>query len=642
MKMKCCFLFRKLEKFRNQEQRPPSIFTMAEPLDKCRRVEPSTQIPTLTVYTLAGHVVWGPEKIVAGMTVADLASKLDRPSSSPGLKLVHKEQILHTDVSLEGLLEPWELVVHFDPPKPYDHSFVKDFVELSNKNTDTLYMSHEWTHVPELAPQELQVLGAEVTHALIQSCEKGCSGIRFCVQLRLPASSPMILQRSTEDVTLKLESATFHGKGRLSLPEGIERLTAELVGQNSQMILAKLEFGMELDDEEWDDLSMSADEVKLLMSPLDRLIQRHASKVVREGVSFETNAVSEDLTKRLSSLIDQLKAAIAADYHPGTQDVVRDIVHPSLFPYVEGMSKTTDMTDVAPKEAGDEAMWTMGRPYESSKYQWLPAEVVVSASGKCSFETYINNLSRQEQPALYEALEELLSNALPHLETAWSHGSSVEPPEEDDDMLAGWMEHSEFEAWDPEAEHKSLRGKTIQVIVKIVDYELPPQGVHEGVWHVEGMSHENIVATAELILQKDAALKGGDLEFQRSFTSGEGGNMTMGLPQCRPSALDEVVDKGLVPLGHLPLPCGRLASWPNSHIHRVTRLENTAQEAATRRIIVFWLVNPEKRIVSTKHVPPQQGTMPLEEAFKHRLALMEERKYHKQAWNLREVTLCEH
>jgi len=513
-------------------------------------------------------------------------------------------------------------------------------VELSNKNTDTLYMSHEWTHVPELAPQELQVLGAEVTHALIQSCDMR-SGIRFCVQLRLPASSPMILQRSTEDVTLKLESATFHGKGRLSLPEGSERLTAELMRQDSKTILAKLEFDMELDDEEWDDLSMSTDEVKLLMSPLDRLIQRNASKVVREGFSFETNAVSEDLTKRLSSLIDRLKAATAADYHPGTQDVVRDIVHPALFPYVEGVSKTTDMTDVAPKEAGDKDMW--GRPYESSKYQWLPAEVVVSASGKCSFETYINNLSRQEQPALYEALEELLSNALPHLETAWSHGSSVDAPEEDDDMMAGSLENSDIEAWEPEAlEHKSLRGKTIQVIVKIVDYELPPQGVHEGVWHVEGMSHENIVATAELILQKDAALKGGDLEFQRSFTYAEGGNMTMGLPQCRPSALDEVVDKGLVPLGHLPLPCGRLASWPNSHIHQVTRLENTAQEAATRRIIVFWLVNPEKRIVSTKHVPPQQGTMPLEEAFKHRLALMEERKYHKQAWNLREVTLCEH
>lgn len=56
----------------------------------------------------------------------------------------------------------------------------------------------------------------------------------------------------------------------------------------------------------------------------------------------------------------------------------------------------------------------------------------------------------------------------------------------------------------------------------------------------------------------------------------------------------------------------------------------------------FWLVNPDVRVLSTKHVTKQQGTMPLEEAQRHRLELMEERKRHKQNWNLREVSLCEH
>ena len=36
----------------------------------------------------------------------------------------------------------------------------------------------------------------------------------------------------------------------------------------------------------------------------------------------------------------------------------------------------------------------------------------------------------------------------------------------------------------------SLRGQKLQVITKIVDYELQPEQSHEGVWHVEGMSHE--------------------------------------------------------------------------------------------------------------------------------------------------------
>ena len=58
--------------------------------------------------------------------------------------------------------------------------------------------------------------------------------------------------------------------------------------------------------------------------------------------------------------------------------------------------------------------------------------------------------------------------------------------------------------------------------------------------------------------------------------------------------------------------------------------------------MVFWLVNPERPIVSTREVRPQQGTMSLADAEKHRLALMKERKLHKQSLNVRAVSLCEH
>ena len=34
--------------------------------------------------------------------------------------------------------------------------------------------------------------------------------------------------------------------------------------------------------------------------------------------------------------------------------------------------------------------------------------------------------------------------------------------------------------------------------------------------------------------------------------------------------------------------------------------------------------------------------MSLETAKEHRLKLMEERKKHKQDWNVREISLCEH
>ena len=218
--------------------------------------------------------------------------------------------------------------------------------------------------------------------------------------------------------------------------------------------------------------------------------------------------------------------------------------------------------------------------------------------------------------SLYAALERLLGRCLPHLEAAWSHGKQVgafsDVADEDADnsdcshfaltallcFLGFGLSHLNVmrapatfpgpsgEGEPEEVELESLRGRYIQVITKIVDYELPAGATHEGVWHVEGMSHENIVATAELILKKDSGMHGGDLQFQRGFRASEGGPLVMGFPQSRPYQLDEVVDQGLVPLGTLPLPRGRLAAWPNSHIHRVAELSNRTTSPALRRIVV--------------------------------------------------------
>merc|ERR1739849_2336 len=99
--------------------------------------------------------------------------------------------------------------------------------------------------------------------------------------------------------------------------------------------------------------------------------------------------------------------------------------------------------------------------------------------------------------------------------------------------------------------------------------------------------------------------------------------------------VQHLINEGLVPLGRLELPQERLLAFPNSHVHRVTPLKNMASHAASRRIVVFWLVNPEVRIISTRHVAPQQSVMTREEALEHRLKLMEERKKYKQDWNVR-------
>ena len=59
-------------------------------------------------------------------------------------------------------------------------------------------------------------------------------------------------------------------------------------------------------------------------------------------------------------------------------------------------------------------------------------------------------------------------------------------------------------------------------------------------------------------------------------------------------------------------------------------------------MIVFWVVDPNVRLVSTREVAPQQTVIPKDEALAVRLELMEERKRHKQSLNVRAVSLCEH
>jgi hypothetical protein len=64
---------------------------------------------------------------------------------------------------------------------------------------------------------------------------------------------------------------------------------------------------------------------------------------------------------------------------------------------------------------------------------------------------------------------------------------------------------------------------------------------------------------------------------------------------------------------------------------------------AKRRIIVFWLVDPErKEMVTSAEINPQQVLFSREDALRYRLELMEERKRHKQDFNVREIELCEH
>lgn len=66
-------------------------------------------------------------------------------------------------------------------------------------------------------------------------------------------------------------------------------------------------------------------------------------------------------------------------------------------------------------------------------------------------------------------------------------------PEEDDD---DWFDKEEG-SYEPNLD-LNLRERELKVVVKIVDYELSENDIYDGVWHVEGMSHESSTLTCSV------------------------------------------------------------------------------------------------------------------------------------------------
>lgn len=151
--------------------------------------------------------------------------------------------------------------------------------------------------------------------------------------------------------------------------------------------------------------------------------------------------VSPELRDALRDAFDQLKKDQAAspDWHPKTNDMVQDLVHPSMFPLVYGRSKalkeeavgTTNAIDkfagkgeVIPKEGEQQPQSGFGHgigasevppEFWSDTYQWLPANVAFKSDndGSVEFTSYINNLHPVKYANIYRTIEKLIETSLP-------------------------------------------------------------------------------------------------------------------------------------------------------------------------------------------------------------------------------------
>ena len=169
----------------------------------------------------------------------------------------------------------------------------------------------------------------------------------------------------------------------------------------------------------------------------------------------------------------------------------------------------------------------------------------------------------------------------------------------------------------------------LQVIVKAADIVLAPEKpvYPGGTWHLEGTNAENIVA-AGICYYKQENITSSHLEFRDIVDGIE----DLDYPQHEHDHIYlryrvENGDEQLRSLGEVSTPAGRCIGFPNNLQHRAAPFQlRDATKPGVRKMLVFFVVDPDKPTKSSADIPKQQGTMSREDALENRLALMEQRK----------------
>ncbi|RPD76243.1 hypothetical protein L226DRAFT_505549 [Lentinus tigrinus ALCF2SS1-7] len=416
------------------------------------------------------------------------------------------------------------------------------------------------------------------------------------------------------------------------------------------------------------------------------------------------------------------------DWHPGSNKQVLDLVHPSLYCLVIGESYVRkehasggDPLEVLTQKAyterrpdfSDLTRWPPESYFLSEKYQWLPTDFAVSENGEVKALGYINNLHPSRHAAMYPPIISILARFVPMFERVLSDVLSDEPPLAVQVDACGWYDNIDppcpgydddevYEAWvhehqwpvipdpapftppflrAPRIEY-SLKGRKLQVIVKLANIVLTPESptYAGGAWHVEGMANENIVATG-LYYYACENITESRLDFRVTVGTQDGIDMRYQQSDHRGYVAAYGFGGGHSKnqnLGHIVAEEDKCIAFPNTYQHHVDAFElMDKSKLGYRKILCFFLVNPETDILSTTHVPPQQadwsmdelekapalqnlpvelfnmitgyvkpGMMTREKAEEHRAELMKERskfvvQHNKKVYEL-EFNMCEH
>ncbi|KAI9322939.1 hypothetical protein DFJ73DRAFT_634681 [Zopfochytrium polystomum] len=358
------------------------------------------------------------------------------------------------------------------------------------------------------------------------------------------------------------------------------------------------------------------------------------------GVMVSDTAVPESLRRRIADFAEPLVAASldAGRWHPGSDGLVLDLIHPSDYPLCFGRTLFSATPGAIVGESVVEAPAKLERTRWGStteadlsySFQWLPSEFRVSADGSVTIDSYVNNLDEKAHPELFQTIAEVFERVLPMLECTIGSADAM-PDKRRDDASYSESSFSDESEWEPTRMYcairvprfpsffdrspislhpQNLRDTTLQVIVKMAEIRLTPDqpSYPGGKWHLEGMHNEAIAATALVYYNLDNiadsrvafrhAYREQDFDYHQDCYYGI--EKVYGFKSEYNSS--RVRASGDVRAMH-----GRAVAFPNFHQHRVMPFELADKTRPGRRaVLAFFVVDPGVRIASTRDVPRQQ------------------------------------
>ncbi|VDB86904.1 unnamed protein product [Peniophora sp. CBMAI 1063] len=414
------------------------------------------------------------------------------------------------------------------------------------------------------------------------------------------------------------------------------------------------------------EISLKKDEVEYV---LDELAHYAALRDPTTGIEVSIAArIWQSDTLVDESLRDELLSCVAKledvpedekDWHSRANGQVLDLVHPSLYPVVYGRTVvsespslreerdiplpqyTTDPSAVDLDYGGDfrlssdfHSSTSVNTAFLSKRFQWLPTDFEVSAGGNSARALgYINNLEPRTHLNAYPVLERLVAHFVPLWERVLGEtAAGYLPPSR---TKGGYQkdylrEFTEEEGENGEEPHcaiilpklegpftahpapptVNLRGKTLQVIVKLANIHLTPDASEYpgGSWHVEGMINEAIVSTGIYYYDEDNVTES-RLAFRTAVNDpGVHYEQDDSVGSMTTYELDR--DEPLVQtLGAVATKAGRCIAFPNIYQHQVQPFALAdPSRPGYRKILALFLVDPslEYPRPSTTFVPPQQ------------------------------------